>query len=478
MHYIQNNIIFYKKIQNFSYKIASYTPSSNNAMIENKTVSVENLIQENERLKQIIAVLQKQAPQKKYGLVWEETLEQENKENFYLEELKDKWLPTSTQSPEHWLLEGDNLQALRLLSHTHEQKIDLIYIDPPYNTGNRDFKYKDRFSDADAAYKHSQWISFMNKRLRLAKDLLHERGAIFISIDDTELGQTKLLCNEIFGEKNFVANFIRKCKSGSGHDSGKIAVEFDYMLCYAKDITLQNFNKKLVHAATDQKYRYSDEFEAYRGKYYLRDLDYKGNYSPTLDYMIQAPDGTEIWPGGKLGKPNTWRWSREKFEWGLEHNFIVFKKTLKKWKVYIKQYQFVDNRDRKRERQIPHRAILEFSNAKGSNELKDILHENTFTYPKPIDLIKFVINLLPGKQLTILDFFAGSGTTGHAVLHLNQQSGTSHRFILCTNNESQICEKVCYERLKRIIEGYTTRNGKSVEGTGEGLKYWKIQELK
>ncbi|QHT70929.1 site-specific DNA-methyltransferase [Rhodocytophaga rosea] len=447
-------------------------------MIGNKYPSIEDLMRENERLKTVIALLEENNPQKKYGLVWEKQADGESvpPQELYLREVTEKRIYTSETSPLHWLIEGDNYHSLYILLQTHRQKIDLIYIDPPYNTGNRDFKFKDRFSDQEAAYRHSRWIAFMEKRLRLARQLLSPSGAIFVSIDDTELAQTKLLCDEIFGEKNFVANFIRKCKTGSGHDSGKIAIEFDYMLCYTKDSSKQKFNKLPLDVESDAKYRHQDTFVAHRGKYYLRDLDYKGSYSASLDYPIQAPDGTELWPGGAFGRPNTWRWNREKFEWGLANDYIVFKRNAKQWKVYIKQYQYVDNQDQKRVRELPHRAMIEFINSKGSNELKDILHEDIFTHPKPVDLIEFVINLMPGKQLTILDFFAGSGTTGHAVLRLNQQQGTQHHFILCTNNENGICEKVCYERLRRVIGGYETRNGRYVKGTGGNLSYWRVAE--
>jgi adenine-specific DNA-methyltransferase len=448
-------------------------------MMSNKYISTEDLIRENERLKAIIALMEENAPQKKYGLVWEKEADKENflTQTLFLKEVINKRIFTSEQAPVNWLLEGDNYHALSVLLQTHRQKVDLIYIDPPYNTGKRDFKFKDSFSDIDSSYRHSRWIAFMEKRLRLSKQLLSASGVIFISIDDTELAQTKLLCDEVFGEKNFIANFIRKCKTGSGHDSRKIAIEFDYMLCYAKDSTVQKFNKQYLDVEKDEKYRYSDQYEAYRGKYYLRDLDYKGTYSHTLDYPIQAPDGSDIWPGGSFGRPNTWRWNREKFEWGLRNDFIVFKPTARQWKVYIKQYQYVDNQDKKRVRQLPHRAMIEFSNSKGSSELRDILHEDIFTHPKPVDLIKFIIGLMPGDSLTVLDFFAGSGTTGHAVLSMNQKQGTRHQFILCTNNENNICEKVCYERLKRVISGYQTRNGKYVKGTGGNLTYWKVLEL-
>jgi len=361
--------------------------------------------------------------QKKCGLLWEEkdeAIEQTiSSGKIHFKELEDKKIGNRGRGLCHQLIESDNLPALQ---HLVEQKksFDLIYIDPPYNTGNKDFKYNDHYVDDQDQYRHSKWVSFMYKRLVKAKKLLSEKGAIFISIDDYEQARLKLLCDGIFGQQNFVANFIRKNKSGSGHDSKQVAVEFDYVLCYARNLEKLKFNQAVVEVEKDQKYRYTDDFVKKRGKYYLRDLDYKGSYSPSLDYEIVAPDGSKLLPGGQFGKPNTWRWSKEKFEWGLENDFIVFKKTSRRWKVYIKQYQFVDNKDQKRVRKLPHRALIEFSNSKGSNELKEMMSQSIFSYPKPTDLIRFLIQLFPNKDISVLDFFAGSGSSLHAVMLQNK----------------------------------------------------------
>ena len=416
--------------------------------------------------------------QSQTGLVWEdkeETIEKDIAEGKL--QFKQVYARALNQaaSCQHRIIEGDNLAALHLLVEKKEE-FDVIYIDPPYNTGNKDFHYNDHYVDMDDALRHSKWISFMAKRLLYANEILNEKGAIFISIDDYEHARLKLLCDGIFGQKNFVANFIRKNKSGSGHDSKQIAVEFDYVLCYAKDIQQLSFKQKKVNVKKDPKYRYSDDHFKRRGSYYLRDLDYKGSYSSSMDYSIKCPDGSEIFAGKKFGKPNTWRWKQEKFQWGLENDFIVFKQRANGWKVYIKQYQFVDNQDRKRIRKLPHRAFIEFSNAQGSKELKNILPQDIFTYPKPTGLMRFFLQLFENKELRFLDFFAGSGSSLHACMLQNEKDGGIRECTLITNNENSICEKVTYPRNKKVIEGYTTAQGKRVNALeNNGLCYFKVK---
>jgi adenine-specific DNA-methyltransferase len=411
------------------------------------------------------------------GLYWENKVEEIEqsifKNKLSLQEVKTR--KVGNEGPLHQLIEGDNLAGLHLLQKNGEN-FDLIYIDPPYNTGNKDFKYTDAYFNTEDEIRHSTWSSFMYKRLVIAQTLLSKNGAIFLAIDDAEQARLKLICDGIFGEQNFVANFIRKNKAGSGHDSKQVAVEFDYMLCYASNINTLVFSQETVDVENDIKYKFEDKFITRRGKYYLRDLDYKGSYSKTLDYEITAPNGTKMLSGGLFGKPNTWRWGKDKFEWGLTNDYIVFKETPKGWKVYIKQYQFVDNKDQKRVRQLPYRALIDFNNAKGSNELKDILKQDIFSYPKPTDLLQFVINLIPQKNTNILDFFAGSGTTLHATMLQNKKDGGKRSCTLITNNENRICEDVTYARNKAAIEGFENRRGKKVEGLEDNqLQYLKVQ---
>ena len=429
--------------------------------------------------KQLIAVLQKAETNKHYGLVWEEDrvpekVVQDCKDKIpVLQEIKGKCIKSKTETAENILIEGDNFHALSVLTNTHKAAIDLIYIDPPYNTGKKeDFMYNDKYVDIDDSYRHSKWLSFMYKRLKLAATLLNKKGAIFISIDDNEIAQLKILCNQIFGEENFVAQFIRKNKTGAGHDSVQVAVEFDYMLCYAKNKASLIFEKEILDVENDSKYKLEDAHITHRGKYYLRDLDYKGSYSASLDYPLEVPDGSLIFSGNKTGRPNTWRWSKEKVEWGKENDFIVFKKVKDKWKAYIKQYQFVDNENNRRERKLPHRAIIQYLNAEGSRELNKIVQQNIFRFPKPTGLILFCINLFADKNITVLDFFAGSGTTGHAVLKANHADTGNRKFILCTNNENNICETVTYPRIQKVIKGYEL-NGEMIPGIDAGLKYYK-----
>ena len=428
---------------------------------------------------ELLALVQNADAKKHYGLVWEEDKVQEKvvkdcEENkAILKEIKKQNIISAPGLPENMLIEGDNYHALKVLLQTHRAAVDLIYIDPPYNTGKKeDFMYNDKYVDIDDSYRHSKWLSFMHKRLTLAAELLNKNGAIFISIDDTEIAQLKILCNQIFGEDNFVAQFIRKNKSGSGHDSSQVAVEFDYMLCYAKNKTILKFEKEKLDVENDSKYKLEDEHIEHRGKYYLRDLDYKGSYSPSLDYELVMPDGSIALAGGKNGKPNTWRWSKEKVEWGKANDFVVFKKGKDKWKAYIKQYQFVDNENKRRERKLPYRAIVEFLNGEGSRELNSIVPQNNFRFPKPVGLILFCIKLFADKNITVLDFFAGSGTTGHAVLQANSLDEGHRKFILCTNNENNICETVTYPRIKNMIKGYEV-NGKKIAGIKANLNYYK-----
>jgi len=459
-----------KKEEIKTQKTGTYFNTKNSNKKSYETYTKEDLIAEIEQLKK----------RKQYGLVWEPQEEKFDKDTIgklpVLKEIKNKEIKKDKNRPVNLLIEGDNYHSLSVLNYTHEKAVDVIYIDPPYNTGNKDFIFNDRIVDLEDSYRHSKWLSFMSKRLKLAKNLLKNNGVIFISLDDNELAQLKLLMDDfaLFGENNFITLFIRKSGVAPRIDAKHISIEHDYVMCYAKNSNLLKLAK--VSMKDDEGYKYEDEFVGVRGRYKLNKLD-RGSirYSETLAYSIKAPDGSLVWPGGEKGRKNwTWRWSKTKMNWGIKNKFIVFKKTRGKWSVYFKQYQLVDNKGNPIERVIPHKSIiLNFPNEQGNRELENIFRRRVFDYPKPKDLMKFLIKLSNNKNAIILDFMAGTGTTGHAVLELNKEDGGERQFILCTNNENNIATDVCYPRMKKVIEGYKDLKNKSIKGFGGNLKYYK-----
>lgn len=427
-----------------------------------------------------IADIEKDIKGKKYGLVFEEHREG-------IDELLENNLPVLTEDTDlfidnggqmNFLIEGDNLASLKLLEKTHKGRIDLIYIDPPYNTGNKDFVYDDMFVDSNDTFRHSKWLSFMEKRLAVAKKLLSNMGVIFISIDDNEYATLKVLCDTIFGENSYVATLPRRTINSGKHDSTAVTISHDYVLVYSylgKSIKLKQKTK-----STEEKlslYNLSDEYVEIRGRYYITQLNKNSiQYSDSLNYPIIAPNGEEIWAGGGFeDKQWVWRWSKAKFQWGLENGFIVFKlnKKTNKYKVYTKSYENVDKDGNLIIRTNPNTSLdfssNEFTNFNATPELEKIMGaKKIFDYPKPIILIKSLIELLNLKSYTVLDFFAGSGTTGHAVMKLNAEDSGSRKFILCTNNENNICRDVTYERIKRVI---------AKENYNASLKYFKVDYL-
>lgn len=433
----------------------------------------------------LLKVIEKLEGRKKYGLIWDEekTKERFEKESEnalpVLKEVKGKEIKTDSAKPINLLIEGDNYHALSVLNYTHQGKIDVIYIDPPYNTGNEDFKYNDKYVNKEDAYRHSKWLSFMSKRLRLAKTLLKDGAPIFISIDDNELFQLKVLCDEIFGEKNFIANLVWENKEGGGSsDSKHFKVKHEYILVYSKNIELLIMNKEEI---TDQDaYTHSDEYEAERGKHKLIKLNSASiQYSKSLDYPIKAPNGNKIMPSF-AHKKACWRWSKEKLEWGIENGFIKIDKDKKgNWVVYSKQYLNVDNENKPLERQkLPLGVIPFFSSTMAAKQLENIFHKKVFNYSKPYLLIEYLLEVSTNKDSVVLDFMAGSGTTGHSVLSLNHKDKGNRRFILCTNNENNICTDVCLPRIGYIVKGYKTLKNEKVAGLGGNLKYYKTTFVK
>lgn len=431
---------------------------------------------------------------KKYGLVWEDKLENVEQKLVgnipVLEEVVERAIVSEdADAPNHVLIEGDNLEALTALSYTHVGKIDIIYIDPPYNTGNKDFIYNDSYVDKEDAYRHSKWLSFMKKRLKLAKNLLSEKGVIFISIDDNEHAQLKLLCDDIFGERNFIAKFDWRKKTGA-NDAKDIAVISESILLYSisKSTTIESgiWNRD-ENSRNQKRFKYEDEFVKTRGKYYLDTLDRGGlQYSDSMNYGIEAPDGGILYPNGRSKFVNDgwiWKWGKDKVNWGIKNKFLEFVKSRKssnsKYTIKYKVYENVDNEGnlRKKIGRAFSNFILEPINQQGNAELASLFDSNIiFSNPKPIGLLKYLINTVVTNSGTILDFFAGSGTTLHATMQLNAEDGGHRQCILATNNENGICENVTYERNKRVIQGYTTPKGEKIEGlTRNNLRYYKTK---
>lgn len=411
---------------------------------------------------------------KRYGLVWEdkvEEVEEQLQEQLpILSEVTDKRiLSTKEDAPNHILIEGDNLHALTCLSYTHEGKIDVIYIDPPYNTGNKDFVYNDSYVDSEDDFRHSKWLSFMNKRLRIARRLLSDKGVIFISIDDNEQAALKLLCDEVFCEKNFVGLVSRATGTTTGQDTGSLGKACDYILVYSKYPNFQIGGIPLSQKDLD-RYDMVDE----KGAYSILQLRRTGGEDrredrPTMFFPIVSPDGTEVYPYGPTGYESRWRVGPEKVKKMQQDNLLYFKKDKEgNWKVYYKFYA-----EGKTKRPSNLWTDLD-GNKKAQIELKGIIPDVKFETPKPIQLIKQCVELSSSFDSVILDFFAGSGTTMHAVMQLNNEDGGKRQCILVTNNENGICENITYERNRRVIQGYTNSKGEQVEGLGNNnLRYYQ-----
>lgn len=324
----------------------------------------------------------------------------------------------------------------------------------------------------------------MERRLRIAKKLLSDRGVIFISIDDNEQANLKLLCDEVFGTNSFVAEAIRRTINSGKHDTKTIATFHEYVLIYSKQIENVNLAKKLKDGdERDRLYKLTDEYQMTRGRYYITQLNKNSiQYSDSLNYPIVAPDGSNIWPGGGFeDKEWVWRWSKERVAWAISNGFIVFKKSKEKYKVYTKSYEFVDKDGNAIERTNPYSTLefiaKEYGNFNATPELGNIFSgHKVFDFPKSEIFIRELIRISNLHDSTILDFFAGSGTTLHAVMQLNAEDGGHRQCILCTNNENGICENVTYERNKRVIRGYTKPNGEKVEGLHDNnLRYYRTE---
>lgn len=410
--------------------------------------------------------LEKDINGKKYGLVFEEHREE-------IDEVLDTHTPVLTEEKDlfidnggqmNFLIEGDNLASLKLLEKTHKGKIDLIYIDPPYNTGSPDFKYDDTIVAKEDSFRHSKWISFMKCRLQIAHKLLSDNGIIFISIDENEQAPLKLLCDEIFAPENHIETVIWKNKYGAGAKTVGFISVHEYILCYSKkpisDITSE------LDKEGQAAYKKTDEKFEVRGGYLTQPLMTKSLADrPNLVYDIE-------YNGDIIHPRKQWVWSKERLETAIKNNEVEFNKQKDgSYSVRAKKYLFDENGNIRRGKPL---SILNGPFTQdGTQEIRNLFGtEDAFKFSKPSELIKyfiaFEVNGISSKNAVILDFFAGSGTTAQAVLAQNEKDKGNRRFILCTNNENNICREVTYERIKRVIDQ---------ERYAASLKYYKVEYI-
>ncbi len=433
-------------------------------------------------LKQISELEAELKTAKKYGLVWDKEIEKEDvviqcESNIpvFTPLTEKKILQGSTNNI---LIEGDNFHSLAALNFVVKDTVDVIYIDPPYNTGNEDFVYNDKFVNYEDGYRHSKWLNQISKRLSLSRELLKKNGLIFISIDDNEQANLKLLCDSIFGERNFVSCFFWMKTATASNLSKTVRSKMEYVLCYKKgeidyvmnggltdggDIPLLNGANKNAQIHFDKE---SVVFK-------LKDGLYKaGQYEKAFlhdDIVV------------KKGKADKNFSLTAQFKWSQE----TLNEEVRNGTFFIIKSDKFSIRFQRREKSVktPSNLISKDECGVGTNEegfstLMDIFGSVPFNYSKPVSLIKYLINMNPNKDAVVCDFYAGSGTTGQAVLELNKEDGGQRRFILCTNNENNICEDITYPRLRTVITGKRIDGSKYSDGLPANLYYFKTDFIK
>lgn len=438
-----------------------------------------------EELLRFIEKQEQELKQKKYGLVWDAEREPEQvvldcENNLpVLKRVKGKAIkePKNNGAEDNILIEGDNYHALTVLNYTHKGKIDVIYIDPPYNRGG-DFKYNDRYIDKEDGFKHSLWLNFMEKRLNLAKELLSVNGKIIISIDDAEYSNLKLLCNKIFNEDHVDTMIWRK--SGDGRD-GKMKntttfrKDHEYLIfCFKGENSLNKLKEK-----PNFQNEYLNPDNDPRGPYKAGSISRKESASnPKHEnfYIVKSPSGKLFTRQFDVSKEDFEKFNNDiltningkkvsRIYWGKNDDAVPA------YKIFINEIRKI----------TPYSVLLaKGTTTEGTKEVSEILNMDCSKMrPKPSSLIATLIQLSSFDDSTILDFFAGTGTTGHAVDLINKIFGGKRKYILCTNNENNICTEVCHPRIEKVIKGYKKNgNGEKVEGLGGNLQYFKTAMVK
>lgn len=429
------------------------------------------------KLLSYLSDLEKDVNGKKYGLIFEEHREK-------IDEILDTHTPVLIEDADlfidnggqiNFLIEGDNLAALKLLEKTHKEKIDLIYIDPPYNRGINDFKYDDDFIVKTDGYVHSKWLSFIRERLTIARKLLSDTGAVFISIDDNEQANLKLLCDLIFGENNFAGMIPWRKRTAKTDVPFGISQDYEWILIYAKSSQFNAFTKR----EKQRKYFTTKDIPGREWRAHDLTTQRTAAERPNSAFTLVDPKNGKKYP---VNPNRVWAVTKDTLPQYLKENKIIFPGDYDFLKISKPQMRYFRDEDESKAikktgsvagvsattTQLPADVGM---TKEGTADLGELFSEKAFPYPKPVELIKYLIQIgtVNKDNALILDFFAGSGTTAQALLRMNAQNENSNRrFILCTNNENNICRDVTYERIKRVI-------GK--EDYSASLKYYKVDYI-
>ena len=448
---------------------------------------------EKERLLSALAEIERDVSDRKFGLVYEEHREkiEDILDTHTAVFVEDESATVPGGGQENLLIEGDNLAALKVLSENYAHQVDVIYIDPPYNTKNKDFVYDDTYVDAGDRFRHSKWVSFMRKRLELAAELLADGGVIFISIDDNEQATLRFLCDELFGEENFVSQLVWEKKRKGSFLSNSITNIKEYILVYTNN--LKRF-PGLVGQVTRKRETYPCINAVNKRGLRTIPAGVPSNYKDA-DYFL--PEGAIISDktmnmvlhsdliisGGVLAQDvvieGNWRYAQEAIdEYAAQGNLYLTRDLYLRRIVEQPRFKMLkdllsregDDPERTYKTEIDPEDLFACgwgTNEDADEELRQILGgQKKFNYPKPVRLLEKLIASVRRSDALCLDFFAGSGTLGHAVMKLNRLDGGTRRFILCNSNENNICREVTLARLKQV-----TRQ----EGYEASLKYYQIE---
>lgn len=435
----------------------------------------------------LIRLLQRRDAERQLGLVWErDEIEADAALNDdYVALALDAGLSHGDAPWGNLIIEGDNYDALRALRMTHKGAIRCIYIDPPYNTGNRDFVYNDRFVDKTHRFRHSLWLEFMYRRLQLAKELLADDGVIFVSIDDNEMFRLGMLMDRVFGSENFVAQFIWRKVDSPNDNKVPITPDHEYVICYARQINMAAFIQKAAPEIVNAYGQLSGDGRRYRDRLLKKNgANSLRRDRPSMFFPIPGPDGVEVFPIHDNGEEARWAKGRSGVEKHIADGTLVWKQREKSgrpvWEPYTREYA----------PDVPTRPWPTIWNdlptmRQAKAFLRDVFQTaDLFSTPKPAELIEQLLRVTGQRDGVVLDFFAGSGTTAHAVAKLNAEDGGNRKFILVSSTEAtedapdkNLCRDVCAQRVRRVLGGYTNAKGEAVAGLGGGFAYLRARRI-